>query len=106
AEGQTFPELHLYVCIALLLSFRNTLLRQDDFQSLMIFLQSLPTKNWQNQDITIYIKFESFENYQARVYNYKKIGIYQFGFERFDDKREQLMESTDVDALEELLEDL
>jgi TBC1 domain family member 2 len=51
AEPFGFSDFHLYVCAAFLLKFSNDILKQKDFQDLMIFLQNLPTKNWTHNDI-------------------------------------------------------
>lgn len=53
AEGpQGFSDFHVYVCAAFLVKW-NKELKQMDFQDLMIFLQSLPTENWQEKDIEL-----------------------------------------------------
>lgn len=51
AESQDFASLHLYVCAAFILRFSNDLIREKDFQGLMLMLQNLPTHNWQNEEI-------------------------------------------------------
>lgn len=51
AEPLGFSDFHLYVCAAFLLKFSNDILKQKDFQDLMVFLQNLPTKNWSHNDI-------------------------------------------------------
>ncbi|ATY63347.1 GTPase activating (Gyp1) [Cordyceps militaris] len=52
AEEQGFSEFHLYVCAALLVKWSDKLVKMD-FQEVMMFLQSLPTKNWTEKDIEL-----------------------------------------------------
>lgn len=50
AEGTTaFSEFHLYVCVAFLVKYSDQL-QSMDFQSIIIFLQSLPTEDWSEKD--------------------------------------------------------
>jgi len=46
---------HLYVCAAFLKQWSNQLLKEQDFQGLMIFLQNLPTSNWSDEHIKILV---------------------------------------------------
>ncbi|EME42722.1 hypothetical protein DOTSEDRAFT_175990 [Dothistroma septosporum NZE10] len=52
AEDQGFSEFHLYVCAAFLVKWSDKL-QQMDFQEIMMFLQSLPTKEWTEKDIEL-----------------------------------------------------
>ncbi|KAL7787795.1 rab-GTPase-TBC domain-containing protein [Trichoderma ceciliae] len=52
AEEQGFSEFHLYVCAALLVKWSDKLVKMD-FQEVMMFLQSLPTKAWTEKDIEL-----------------------------------------------------
>ncbi|ROT41394.1 GTPase-activating protein gyp1 [Sodiomyces alkalinus F11] len=52
AEEQGFSEFHLYVCAAFLVKWSDKLVRMD-FQEIMMFLQSLPTKDWTEKDIEL-----------------------------------------------------
>ncbi|OLL22105.1 GTPase-activating protein gyp1 [Neolecta irregularis DAH-3] len=53
SEGSTgFSQFHLYVCAAFLVKWSKKLL-QMDFQSILMFLQSLPTKSWTEKDIEL-----------------------------------------------------
>jgi hypothetical protein len=52
AEEQGFSEFHLYVCAAFLVKWSDKL-RKMDFQEIMMFLQSLPTKEWTEKDIEL-----------------------------------------------------
>ncbi|KAL6906668.1 GTPase-activating protein [Trichoderma evansii] len=52
AEEQGFSEFHLYVCAALLVKWSDKLVKMD-FQEIMMFLQSLPTKAWAEKDIEL-----------------------------------------------------
>ncbi|SCV73870.1 BQ2448_6300 [Microbotryum intermedium] len=50
AEGQdAFSEFHLYVCLAFLVRWSDRL-REMDFQSIIMFLQSLPTQQWSDKN--------------------------------------------------------
>lgn len=55
AEGEHFPHFVKYVCAAFLLSWRETLLLKGDFQSLMVFLQNLPTEKWKVSDMSLVV---------------------------------------------------
>ncbi|KWU41981.1 RabGAP/TBC, partial [Rhodotorula sp. JG-1b] len=48
-RGDAFSEFHLYVCLAFLVRWSDQL-REMDFQSIIMFLQSLPTQNWSDKD--------------------------------------------------------
>ncbi|EEY14410.1 GTPase-activating protein gyp1 [Verticillium alfalfae VaMs.102] len=52
AEEQGFSEFHLYVCAAFLVKWSDKLVKMD-FQEIMMFLQSLPTKSWTEKDIEL-----------------------------------------------------
>ncbi|KAF5658807.1 gtpase-activating gyp1 [Fusarium heterosporum] len=52
AEEQGFSEFHLYVCAAFLVKWSDKLVHMD-FQEIMMFLQSLPTKDWTEKDIEL-----------------------------------------------------
>ncbi|KAF7554817.1 hypothetical protein G7046_g6716 [Stylonectria norvegica] len=52
AEEQGFSEFHLYVCAAFLVKWSDKLVKMD-FQEVMMFLQSLPTKGWTEKDIEL-----------------------------------------------------
>ena len=52
AEEQGFSEFHLYVCAAFLVKWSAKLVRMD-FQEIMMFLQSLPTRAWTEKDIEL-----------------------------------------------------
>lgn len=54
---------HLYVCAAFLKQWSNQLLKEQDFQGLMIFLQNLPTSNWTDEHIKILVA----EAFQLKV---------------------------------------
>ncbi|POY74471.1 hypothetical protein BMF94_2470 [Rhodotorula taiwanensis] len=47
--GDAFSEFHLYVCLAFLVRWSEQL-REMDFQSIIMFLQSLPTQEWSDKD--------------------------------------------------------
>ncbi|KAL1917865.1 uncharacterized protein VTP21DRAFT_3699 [Calcarisporiella thermophila] len=50
ADG--FATFHLYVCAAFLVKWSEQL-RRLDFQGVMMFLQSLPTQHWTEQDVAL-----------------------------------------------------
>lgn len=52
AEENGFSEFHLYVCAAFLVKWSAKLTKMD-FQEVMMFLQSLPTKEWTEKDIEL-----------------------------------------------------
>ena len=47
--GDAFSEFHLYVCLAFLIKWSDQL-RTMDFQSIIMFLQSLPTHEWTDKN--------------------------------------------------------
>ncbi|KAF0720614.1 Aste57867_171 [Aphanomyces stellatus] len=49
-EDNGFESFHVYVCAAILMTFGDTL-KEMQFQDLVLFLQSLPTKDWGEEDI-------------------------------------------------------
>ncbi|KAF2640134.1 RabGAP/TBC [Massarina eburnea CBS 473.64] len=52
AEEDGFSSFHLYVCAAFLVKWSDQL-RKMDFQEVMMFLQSLPTRTWTEKDIEL-----------------------------------------------------
>ena len=44
---------HLYVCACLLLSFSEKLKSMTEFQEVIVFLQNLPTSDWEIKDIDV-----------------------------------------------------
>ncbi|KAK7719186.1 GTPase-activating protein [Botryosphaeria dothidea] len=52
AEERGFSDFHLYVCAAFLVKWSDQLVKMD-FQEIMMFLQSLPTRNWTEKDIEL-----------------------------------------------------
>jgi hypothetical protein len=53
SEEKGFSEFHLYVCACLLLSFSEKLKFMTEFQEVIVFLQNLPTSNWEIKDIDV-----------------------------------------------------
>ncbi|TDH66216.1 hypothetical protein CCR75_005439 [Bremia lactucae] len=49
-EDSGFESFHVYVCAAILMTFGETL-KTLEFQDLVLFLQSLPTKDWKENEI-------------------------------------------------------
>jgi len=54
AEGEDFQRLHVYLCAAFLINWSQDL-RIRDFQETMIFLQNLPTGEWDTARIEVLI---------------------------------------------------
>ena len=52
SEEDAFNNFHLFVCACLLLNFSDKI-KKMDFQSLIMFLQDLPTSNWGINDIEV-----------------------------------------------------
>ncbi|CAF1327680.1 unnamed protein product [Didymodactylos carnosus] len=63
AEQDGFSHFHLYICAAFLVRFSKDLLREKDFQGLLLLLQNLPTHSWTSDDISILTA----EAYQLKV---------------------------------------
>ncbi|CAN8018761.1 unnamed protein product [Ixodes persulcatus] len=55
AETEGFSTFHLYVCAAFLRFWSEALLRERDFQGLMLLLQNLPTYDWGDAEITLLV---------------------------------------------------
>lgn len=55
AENDSFASFQLYVCAAFLLYWRENLLRQNDFQGLLLLLQNLPTQSWTSSHISMLV---------------------------------------------------
>jgi len=51
---QDFPEMMIFVLIATLRKFEKRLLKMK-FEELMSFLQNLPTKSWDHEDLQVVI---------------------------------------------------
>jgi hypothetical protein len=63
AEQNGFSQFHLYICAAFLVRFSKDLLREKDFQGILLLLQNLPTHSWTSNDISILTA----EAYQLKV---------------------------------------
>ncbi|XP_065066670.1 TBC1 domain family member 22B-like isoform X2 [Rhopilema esculentum] len=55
AEPDGFAIFHLYVCAALLTRFSKEISHMFDFQTIMRFLQDLPTRSWTEEDIAVIV---------------------------------------------------
>ncbi|KAM9229623.1 TBC1 domain family member 22A isoform 2-T2 [Dugong dugon] len=53
SEPEGFSHFHLYVCAAFLVRWRKEILEERDFQELLLFLQSLPTATWGDEDVSL-----------------------------------------------------
>ncbi|KAL3851771.1 hypothetical protein ACJMK2_015480 [Sinanodonta woodiana] len=51
SELNGFADFHLYVCAAFLKRFSQDILRERDFQGILMFLQNLPTYHWSDGEI-------------------------------------------------------
>ena len=69
SEGDRFANFHIYVCVAFLIHWSEQL-RQLDFQQIMLFIQNIPTSNWDDRQIEILLS-QSFM-YQSLYQNFKK----------------------------------
>ncbi|KAJ3558015.1 hypothetical protein NM688_g1153 [Phlebia brevispora] len=64
AEGtDAFSQFHLYVCSAFLVQWSKKL-QEMDFQGIIMFLQSLPTQDWTDEDIEMLLS-EAFVHYST-----------------------------------------
>ncbi|CAF4039236.1 unnamed protein product, partial [Adineta steineri] len=63
SEQNGFSQFHLYICAAFLVRFSKDLLREKDFQGILLLLQNLPTHSWTSNDISILTA----EAYQLKV---------------------------------------
>ncbi|XP_041347793.1 TBC1 domain family member 22B-like isoform X2 [Gigantopelta aegis] len=52
SEVNGFADFHLYVCASFLVQFSSDILRERDFQGILMFLQNLPTRHWNNKEIS------------------------------------------------------
>lgn len=55
SEPDGFATFHLYVCAAFLNHWSDDLLKQTEFQGLMLMLQNLDTSKWTNEEISILV---------------------------------------------------
>ncbi|XP_048252965.1 TBC1 domain family member 22B-like isoform X1 [Haliotis rufescens] len=51
SEVNGFADFHLYVCASFLHRFTHDILRERDFQGILMLLQNLPTHHWGNKEI-------------------------------------------------------
>jgi hypothetical protein len=55
SENDGFSRFHLYVCAAFLIRWKQELLCRKDFHTLLMFLQSVPTAKWGDEDIELLV---------------------------------------------------
>ncbi|KAK2706460.1 TBC1 domain family member 22B-like [Artemia franciscana] len=55
SEEYGFARFHLYVCAAFLLRWRKEIMREADFQGLLMLLQNLPTHFWDDREISLLV---------------------------------------------------
>ena len=55
SEPDGFNKFHLYVCAAFLCRWKQELETKRDFQSILLFIQNVPTAKWHDKVSTIYI---------------------------------------------------
>ncbi|XP_060516235.1 TBC1 domain family member 22B [Cylas formicarius] len=63
AENDCFATFQLYVCAAFLLYWKEDLMKQHDFQGLLLLLQNLPTQSWTSSQISMLVA----EAYKLKV---------------------------------------
>eukprot|EP01091_Cochliopodium_minus_P015828 TRINITY_DN572_c0_g1_i1.p1 TRINITY_DN572_c0_g1~~TRINITY_DN572_c0_g1_i1.p1 ORF type:complete len:484 (+),score=108.88 TRINITY_DN572_c0_g1_i1:31-1482(+) len=69
SESDRFANFHIYVCVAFLVHWSEQL-RQLDFQQIMLFIQNIPTNNWDERQMEILLS-QSYM-YQSLYQNFKK----------------------------------
>lgn len=55
SELEGFSQFHLYVCAAFLKHWKSELMKRQDFHTLLMFLQNLPTAKWGDRDIDLLV---------------------------------------------------
>jgi hypothetical protein len=55
SQANGFSHFHLYVCAAFLIHWKSELLKKQDFHTLLMFLQNLPTAKWGDQEINMLV---------------------------------------------------
>ena len=59
AEPDGFNKFHLYVCAAFLCRWKQELETKRDFQSILLFIQNVPTAKWHDKVSTIWLVFRT-----------------------------------------------
>lgn len=67
AEEEGFSQFHCYVCAVLFLKFAPSLMTKD-YQDAIMFLQSVPTSTWTDDDLELLVS-KAFEMKQLYHYN-------------------------------------
>ena len=72
SEEEGFAEFHCYVCAALLLTFTNDI-KQMNYQDCILFLQSLPTSKWKEEDLGMLMaksyELKQFYHFNVHLFN-------------------------------------
>jgi len=55
SESDGFNKFHLYVCAAFLCRWKQDLESKKDFQSILLFIQNVPTAKWHDKDISLLV---------------------------------------------------
>jgi len=55
SEPDGFNKFHLYVCAAFLCRWKQDLELKKDFQSILLFIQNVPTAKWHDKDISLLV---------------------------------------------------
>jgi len=55
SEPDGFNKFHLYVCAAFLCRWKQELESKRDFQSILLFIQNVPTAKWNDKDISLLV---------------------------------------------------
>ncbi|KAI3384818.1 hypothetical protein SNEBB_009071 [Seison nebaliae] len=53
SQDESFQEFHQYVCAVFLNRFHKEVLRENDFQDLLMLLQNCPTHKWNDDDVRL-----------------------------------------------------
>jgi hypothetical protein len=51
-DGNGFETFHTYTCAAVLITFKDTLMK-NNFQDMLLFLQDMPTMEWNENDVEV-----------------------------------------------------
>ena len=55
SQANGFSHFHLYVCAAFLIRWKSELMKKQDFHTLLMFLQNVPTAKWGDQEINLLV---------------------------------------------------
>ena len=55
SQANGHSHFHLYVCAAFLIYWKSELMKKNDFHTLLMFLQNLPTRNFAEKEIDLLV---------------------------------------------------